>query len=155
MTFKNPVELESYFLSKIHASTEKVEEEVYRIIDRVLAKWYGEYDPVMYQRTKQLLHSLVKSEVIPTANGFEAEVYFDTGRMNYSFKMLGKKMYPNNGPSGEEVLQAAMQGGHGAAGWNIAATTTPVWSESVGMLDPEVYEMIKQALAANGIPVKE
>lgn len=141
-------------MAKMQASILIAEEKVFQIIDKVLAQWYREYDPVFYERTRQLLHSLVKSDIIPAANGYEAEVYFDASKLDYSFKYLNGKKYPHHGASGEDVLQAAMNGGHGASGWKIASVTTPVWDKSIGLIDEKFYNVIKQALISEGIPVK-
>lgn len=154
MTFKSTNELKSYLLSKMQPAISIVEEKIYQVIDKVLAQWYGEYDPVVYERTKQLLHSLVKSDIKSTSNGYEAEVYFDATQLDYSFKYLNGQKYQHQGASGEEVLQAAMNGGHGAVGWKIAATTTPIWDKSIGLISAEVYDFIKQALILEGIPIK-
>lgn len=154
MTFKSTDELKSYLLSKMQPAISTAEEKVYQVIDKILAQWYGEYDPVLYERTRQLLHSLVKSNVTPTANGYEAEVYFDASKLDYSFKYINGQKYPHQGASSEDVMQAAMNGGHGAVGWKIAATTTPIWDKSVGLISAEVYDVIKQALISEGIPVK-
>lgn len=154
MTFKSTDELKSYLLSKIQLTISATEEKIYQVIDKILTQWYGEYDPVLYERTRQLLHSLVKSNVILTANGYEAEIYFDTSKLDYSFKYINGHKYPHQGASGEDVMQAAMSGGHGASGLKIAATTTPIWDKSIGIINTEVYNTIKQALISEGIPVK-
>ena len=108
----------------------------------------------MYHRTQQLLHSLVKSNVIQTDNGYQVEIYFDASALDYSYKIINGIRYPHNGASGDDVMQAAMHGGHGAVGYKIAATTTPIWDESMNILDAELYNMIKQALIAEGIPIR-
>lgn len=154
MTFKTTDELESYLLSKMQPAISIVAEKIYHIIDKILAQWYREYNPVLYERTQQLLHSLVKSDVISTGNGYKVEVYFDVSALDYSYKYINGEMYANDGASGEDVMQAAMSGGHGASGWKIAATTTPIWDKSIGIISTEVYDMIKQALISEGIPIK-
>lgn len=154
MTFKSTDELKSYLLSKMQPAISTAEEKVYQVIDKILAQWYGEYDPVLYERTRQLLHSLVKSNVTPTSNGYEAEVYFDASKLDYSFKYINGQKYQNQGANGEDVMQAAMNGGHGATGWKIVVTTTPIWDKSIGLISAEVYDVIKQALISEGIPVK-
>ncbi len=154
MTFSSTKELTSYLLSKMQPAISTVEEEIYQVIDKILAQWYGEYDPVLYERTRQLFHSLVKSELVPTTNGYQAEVYFDASKLDYSFKYLHGQKYPNHGANGEDVIQAAMHGGHGAAGWNIAATTTPIWDKSMEIIHAKIYDRIKQALISEGISIK-
>lgn len=154
MVFKNKRDIELYLKERLKNATFDVQQKIYDVIDKVLAKWYGEYDPSMYHRTRQLLHSLVKSEIVATDNGYETRVYFDASSMDYSFKFLRGQMYSHNGASGEEVLDAAMHGSHGATGWKIADTTTPVWDTSMNALKSEFRDMMKAELIANGIPVK-
>ena len=154
MVFKSTDELKLYLLSKMNPAISIVEEKIYQIIDKVLLQWYGEYEPVLYERTRQLLYSLVKSDVISTKNGYKSEVYFDASKLDYSFKYINGQKYMHQGASGEDVLQAAMHGGHGAVGWRIAATTTPVWDKSIGLISKDIYNMLKQALILEGIPVK-
>ena len=83
MVFKNEEQLKSYVLSKCEKAIAKTEQKVHRTIDATLNKFYSEFEPDEYIRTGQLLHSLVRSGIKATGSGFEAEVYFDVGMLNY------------------------------------------------------------------------
>ena len=162
MVFKNEKELERFILKKCHSALAKTQEKVYRLLDKFLNDFYKDYTPGTYidwdgkekyyrgyDRTYQLLHSLVKTEVIPTRNGYEAQVYFDYDSLKY---------YDGNRPSGLQVMEAAAQGLHGAIGddfWYFDGKTgISVWNDPVKILDKKAIEMLKNMLIAEGIPIK-
>ena len=145
MTFKTTSELKSYLMSKMKPAIQEAVNHAYHVIDEVLKQWYGSYNPKMYERTYQFFTSLVKVNTYSSGNGYAAEVYFDASMMSYD---TGLK------PSGSQVINAAMNGGHGAEGLKIVSPTIPIWSTSIGQLNPELYELLKQALISEGIPVK-
>lgn len=164
MVFKNEKELEKFILKKCHSALAKTQEKVYKILDKFLNDFYNDYDPNGYVdwdgtykfkrgyvRTYQLLHSLVKSEIVPSKNGYEAKVYFD---YNYL-----KSKYPDgNNPSGLQVMEAAAQGLHGAIGddflYTHGNTGVSVWDDPIKILDAKAIEMLKNMLIAEGIPIK-
>lgn len=145
MTFKNEKELEAFILKKCQKVVAQAENKVYAIIKRFLVKFYQEYEPVVYERTSQFLHSLVKSGVKKTSNGYEAEVYFDLG---YIYETASR-------PSAEQVMQAADFGRHGAMGLAVADFKgTSVWHEPLEILDETAIKMLVDMLIAEGIPIK-
>lgn len=164
MIFKNEEELRRFVLKKCHSALSKTQERVYKILDKFLNDFYADYTPSMfyvdwdgkekiktyyYQRTYQLLHSLVKTEIIPSKNGYKAEVYFDYNSLSY---------LDGNQPSGLQVMEAAAQGLHGAIGDKFqyveGNTGVSIWNDPVKMLDKEAIEILKNMLIAEGIPIK-
>ena len=146
MAFKNKKELESFLLAKCKNALVKSQEQVYQIIDRFVKEFYDEYSPEMYERTYQLYRSLVKSEIVPTANGYEAQVYFDFESLKY---ITGSK------PSGKQVMDAAAWGGHGAEGlYVVDAGGFGIWNQPKKILSSEAINILKEMLIAEGIPVK-
>ena len=162
MVFKNEKELESFLLKKCHNALAKTQEKVYKILDKFLNDFYNDYDPYGYvdwdgtykfkrgyDRTYQLLHSLVKSEIVPSKKGYEARVYFDYNSLKY---------YDGNRPSGLQVMEAAAQGFHGAMGDDFlyvhGNTGVSVWEDPKKILDAEAIETLKNMLIAEGIPIK-
>lgn len=162
MVFKNEKELEKFILSKCRDALAKTQEKVYQIIDRFLNDFYNDYDPSSYSRTEQLLHSLVKSEIIQSGKGYEAKVYFD----------LDGLLYDGYNPTGEQVMAAASKGLHGAIGklprkpifgsgiefqYFDGETGVSVWDGEKGpikILDAKAIKILKDMLIAEGIPIE-
>lgn len=146
MTFKNEAQLKAFLLAKIQDALVKAQEKVYKIIDMHIQRFYADYDPIMYERTYQLMHSLVKGGIRSTGNGFEIEVYFDLGSIGYS---TGRQ------PSGEQVMSAAASGGHGASGLRVVYSGgADIWYTPKEILDAEAISILVQELIAAGIPIR-
>ena len=145
VVFKNEKQLEEFLLAKCRDALFKAQGEVYRIIKRFLDQFYKEYDPVMYERTNQFLNSLVRSRVVPDGKGYKAEVYFD---LDYIYRT-------GSYPTGEQVMQAAEYGRHGAMGLAVADFKgTSVWHESLAVLDASAIKILIDMLKPEGIPIK-
>ena len=146
MVFKNEAELRNYVLPKMKNAIVKAQAQVYQIVDRFVKEFYAEYPPEVYERTYQLYRSLVKSNIIPTKNGYEAEVYFDLSSIDY---VTGSR------PSGEQVMGAAEWGRHGAMGLAVADFKgTSIWHEPLDILNAEAINILKKMLISEGIPIK-
>ena len=139
MVFKNEKQLEAFLLQKCKAAVVSVEEKVHRVIDDCLKQFYSEFDPDEYIRTSQLLHSLVRSGVKSVGNGFEAEVYFDVGALNYT----------TGSWSSETVLNVAMKSEVPHGGY---AGGTAIWSVSMARLG-DIMALLVQELRKQGIPI--
>lgn len=154
MVFKNEKELERFILKKCRLALLKSQEEVYRIIKDFLRKFYMDYDPTWYDRTGQLLRSLVQSRIVSDGKGYKAEVYFDLDSLSYA----------GGNPSGEQVMAAASQGYHGAIGkmpykdgefmYVHGQTGVGVWDDPIKILDDEAIEILKAMLISEGVPIK-
>ena len=146
MTFNSIEEMKTYIINKSKGAVQQAKEFVFKTMEDVLIQFYEEYDPSIYNRTFQMLCCCVQTDVIPTANGWVAEIYFDSSKMNYT---------TDSQPSGESVLEAAKFGRHGAMGLAVVDFKgTPIMEESVIRLSKKIYPLIKSALIANGIPVR-
>lgn len=149
MVFKNETQLKNFLLAKCKTAIAQAEERVYRVIDGALKQYYDEFDPDEYIRTKQLLHSLVKSDVKKVGNGYEAEVYFDESKLNYQTGVVRTQNGTGYATWGaEEVLDTAMHGSHGGYIDGMA-----IWGTSKTILG-DIYALIKKELIAQGIPIK-
>ena len=153
MVFKSESELEKFILLKCKNAITNAENKIYKIIDDNLNLFYGEYNPVEYIRTQQLLHSLVRTGIKKTGNGYEAEVYFDADRLNYPNPALGQSgQYHSADMSSEEILDMTMQGSHGGShgGWKDG---THIWNDSMHWLG-DIMKLLVDELKAQGVPIK-
>ena len=152
MVFKNEKQLKDFLMAKCKNALIKSQEQVYQIIDRFIKEFYADYSPELYERTYQLYRSLVKSDIVPVGNGFEAQVYFDLDSLDY---VTGAR------PSGEQVMEAAKQGWHGAVGsvGDVELKYVPTegvsdWNEPKEILNAEAINILERMLKAEGIPIK-
>lgn len=152
MVFKDEAQLKSFLLEKCRNAVAQSEEKIHRVIDGCLQQFYGEFTPDEYIRTKQLLHSLVKSGVKQVGNGFRAEVYFDVGALNYATGVVPTQSGVGYATwDGETVLRVAMESSVPHGGYAVG---TAVWSESMMRLG-NIYQLLEQELRAQGIPIKK
>ena len=114
-------------------------EEIYRVIERCLQIYYGEYEPNRYVRTSKLMNSLVR-ETDGDNLGFR--VYFDVSALNY---ITGTW-------DGQKVLDTAMTGENGGShgGW---VDGVHIWDDSMGDLG-SISALIRRELIAAGLPIK-
>ena len=154
MKFKSEKELKDFLLKKCRSALIKSQEQVYQIIDRFVKEFYAEYSPEVYQRTYQLYRSLVKSDITPSGNGYKAQVYFDLSSLDY---VTGER------PTGEQVMEAAKQGWHGAVGeipngdgreFKYIIGGTSIWNDPKEILDAEAINILKKMLISEGVPIK-
>ena len=156
-TFDSINEIKAEILSKSYTAVRMAQDEAYKIIHRVLEKYY-EWEPEYYLRTERLLNSLVMSSVKPSGNGgVIAEVYFDASKLDYSKGWVAlKKPFPNGMQEGyatwdaDKVLNAAMLGADTATWRN----PTAIWDKSVPLLNSKMMKVLKKELKNAGIPVK-
>lgn len=128
--------------SKVGIAVENVKREAVRIIMNEVEKFYGEYDPSWYQRTYQMqkaVERMVNSAVKVYGIGASFHIYVDASMFNHK-----------RGTWSEwDILYSVMEGAtHGGA-----ASGTPVWTESMKVLDLDMKNIIKEKLIAAGIPV--
>lgn len=140
MVFKNKKQLEEFLLTKCKSAIVQAEEKVHRVIDSCLEQFYSEWEPDQYIRTSQLLHSLVRSGVKSTGNGFEAEVCFDAKLLDYT----------TGSWDGETVLRVAMESSVPHGGY---MSGTAVWNESMKMLG-DIWSLLEREFKAQGIAIK-
>lgn len=144
MNFTSTEQIKQYILSRVQVAVKEVQEKVREVFQDFLDMYYDDYDPRVYQRTYQLLNSLVKADIVPTGNGFKTEVYFNIDRLKY------------DGVSGRQVAYAASEGLHGAIPHTTVAgySGINIWGMPIDVLTAEKREIFKNALIAAGIPVR-
>lgn len=152
MVFNSSEELKMYILSKMQPTIIKSQEQIYQIINRFVKEYYTEFSPELYERTYQLYRSLVKSDIRPTRNGYEAYIYFDLEALDYAIKKINGKQYQNKDHNEQYVLEQAMIGG--THGGYKASQNTEIWNESMKILNTEAYNILKRILISEGIPIK-
>ena len=159
MVFKNEKQLEAFLLQKSRLALMKTQDKVYGIIKRFIRDYYLDYDPVIYERTYQLLQSLVQSRIVSDGKGYKAEIYFNLDKLRYS-----KSVWQGgNTPTGEQVFDAARQGLHGAIGdagggyhfhYESGDTGVNIWDDPIRELDARAIDILADMLIAEGIPIK-
>ncbi len=146
MVFKNEKELERFLMKQSRQALLKAQDKVYSIIKKFVYQFYSEYDPTMYERTYQFLQSLVQSRIVSDGKGYKVEIYFDLG---YIYKT-------GSNPSGEQVMEAADWGRHGAMGLAVADFKgKSVWHGSLAELDAKAINILVDMLRAEGVPIKK
>lgn len=154
MIFNSIAEFEKYVLDRCKVAVANSEKKVHKVIDTFLKKYYSEFTPKEYIRTYQLLHSLVRSGIRSTGNGYEAEVYFDVGALNYETGYMYLQHTAEHGMlgyatwDGAKVLETAMQGSHGGY-----VDGTPIWDVSMAKLQP-ILDLLLKELRAAGILIQ-
>ena len=132
-------------------AVQETKEKVFKIIFNVVAQYYDEFQPEYYQRTLQLLFSLVDTDARKQGNGFVAEVYFDVDSIDYQIGKLNRG-YSDDWDDEKIINEIMIGGSHG--GYIAPNGNTKVWTESIGILNAELIQILKQELIKNGIPVK-
>ena len=155
MIINSSSELQKQIMKHMKTAIIKMENEVHEVIDKFLHQYYSEYNPSVYERTSQLLHSLVKSEVISNGMGYECHVYFDLEKIDYSYKYINGKRYKNDTSKiggTEGIVKLAMESNtHGGF---VADKNTAIWNESMAELNNDKIAILKQCLLDSGIPIE-
>lgn len=166
MVFKNQKQLESFLMKQSRLALLKAQDRVYSIIKQFVYKFYNDYPPhdvsrsaFVYERTRQLLESLVESRIVSDGKGYKTEIYFDLDKLKY-YKQAWQE---GNPPSGEQVFEAAKKGLHGAIGdagggyefhYEPGVTGVNIWSDPIQELDAKAIDILVEMLRVEGIPVK-
>jgi len=152
--FKNIKELKRDLVKKELIAVKQAQEYVYNLIDNYLQQYYSDYDPTVYERTRQLLHSLVKSNVKRINGGYEASVYFDLSKMDYSYKLVNGIKKPNHGWSAEATMETAGRGEHG--GKVVVAEGAAIWADPIAIFQHTMINpnKLKEYLEEMGVPLK-
>lgn len=161
MVFKNETELKNFLMKKCKEAVTGTERKVHDIIDKCLQQFYNEFEPEEYIRMGQLLHSLVKSGVKSTTNGYEAEVYFDVDGIHYQNGLVEIKSTASTGRMGkaswdkDTILDVVMTGSYSGLPHGGRAGGTAIWTESQATINAlgGVIEMIVRELRLIGVPI--
>ena len=161
MEFTSTEQLKKYILQHNEIAIRASQEKVFQIIERVLKQFYDEFEPTMYERTNQLMRSLVKSDVKQVGNQIVAYVYFDIEKLDYSMKYLfgdfRKNTYHREDWTKENdkwVLENAMVGTYTHGGYPYATDNTRIWIESMAEIRKKIYDILKTELQLAGIPIE-
>lgn len=155
MLFTTPSQLKNHIMGHMKLAIQEMENEIHEVINQFLKQYYQEYEPIVYERTEQLLHSLVKSEIIQSGQGYVCHVYFDLEQIDYSYKYINGKRYKNDTSKiggTEGIVRLAMESNtHG--GYKASTNNTAIWTESMDILNRDKIAILKQCLLDNGIPI--
>lgn len=162
MTFDSMDALKNYILAQSQIAVDRAKEKVCYVINHFLTEFYKEFDPSVYERTEQLLRSLVKTDVRSTGDGWTAEVYFDLDALDYSWRLVNGQReekegwsHTGNKNSDEWVLETAMTGEYPHGGYKGANGNTQIWTESMKILNRDAIQMLTDELKKAGIPVRK
>lgn len=156
MVFKNETELKNFLMKKCKEAVAGTERKVHDIIDKCLQQFYNEFEPEEYIRMGQLLHSLVKSGVKPTTNGYEAEVYFDVDGIHYQNGWVETKSgYGYANWDKDTILDVVMTGSYSGLPHGGRAGGTAIWTKSQETIATlgGVLEMLERELKLIGVPI--
>ena len=121
---------------------DQLADRVYETLNYFLLDYYKGYDPLSYQRTKDLLYSAVKVDAKPYKGGVKASVYIDYDSLNsYS------------GVTGYQVVKWSDEGLHGG----IEVDHKPhVWQDTVDntVNNGELLKLAIEYLKSKGISVR-
>lgn len=119
----------------------KMADTVYQILNYFLYKYYQSYSPVFYHRSKDFLHSAIKTKAKVTKHKAEAYVYIDYDSLD------------NYGVSGYQVVAWANEGLHG--GQSLGHSTPRVWDDTMGQTvdNGMLLKEAMQYLRSRGITV--
>lgn len=148
-TFSSSAAINSYITSRLEPALVSTKLDVLKIIDKSMRDFYYDYTPSEYQRTYQLLNSMVDNGIVIGGSGGSFEIYFDSSRMSHPNPAIGYSGEEHDVEwSEEEILSNSFIGGqpHGGFGSN------PIWPNiEQGIAD--VPEILKSSLIAAGIPI--
>ena len=153
MVFKNQKQLESFLMKQSRQALLKAQDKVYGIIKKFVYGFYTEYEPDEYIRTRQLLESLVQSQIVSDGKGYKVEIYFDVSGLDYPTEHIERKSgwYGSARWDGDTVLRVAMESAvpHGGK-----AGGTAIWKASKIELDAKAVDILVDMLRAEGIPIR-
>lgn len=89
--------LKAAMMQACNQSADKIQE----LIKRNIGIYYGNYDPIKYQRTEQFLNSVFRTAVTGSGLSYHVEIYVDYNNLYYL------------GASGYQVAEWANEGLHG------------------------------------------
>jgi len=131
---------------KVVKAMEAVKIQVRDIIYAACMDYYGEYNPKMYQRTFQIaeaIYNMANVAIKARMVGAGFEVYIDASMFNHL----------KDEWSEEQILAGVMLGGGDSHGGAMPGGTA-VWTESIGQIDAQIMNIVKQELIAAGIPIR-
>lgn len=151
-SFGSGAEIKSYIIAQMKPAVKEVQEKVRKTFEDYLYAYYGEYQPVVSERTWQLFDSLVKTNVVRTGNGWSASVYFDIGALHHPESYWSNDWFVEKKWSEDEIMTTALTSGTHGGTWT-GVEGLKIWDESHDCISKEWLKWFKSALIAAGIPV--
>lgn len=146
MVFNSIEQFEEYVMKKCKNAVTNTQKEVREDVRNLAQNFYDDYyPPIMYERTEQLTSNkfIQMSPVNLFGKICEADVHLEPNSLSYD---TGKK------PSGEQVVSAAVSGGHGATGLKVVyGGGAKLWEKDI--LQSKANKDLVQQLRAQGIPM--
>ena len=168
MNITSSKQLEQVLMAKYEAAIAGARDEIYDIIDSFLKDFYFEFEPSVYKRTRQLLRSLVKTDVKRVGNRVEASVYFDLDTLDYSMKIVtdnfpwateaerdaGEKVntYHRQSWSHENDIAVFEMAAHGSHGGAVKGTA--IWDKPHAIINSRWRNILKEMLLKQGISIR-
>lgn len=130
--------------SRIQQALKMTQNDIYKIIQEHIINYYHEFTPAMYQRTWKFLNSLIKTEIVKSANGLSCSVELDKNYLSYRY---------DGGETGMKVATYANQRSHGGI---YDDDFGQFWNDAMQDLgfEPGIISIMKENLRKCGVPVK-
>lgn len=132
-------ELYSQIKKSMQKSIEKVSIDVESLINDFLQKWYADYTPIFYIRTRRFLKSCTRTKTEIYGNKVIAKVYIDT---NYQYSDVSAELvavWANKGIHGDPET-FGMPGQHDVRFWDDAM----MMIEDYKMIQANFIEYLEQ-----------
>lgn len=164
MTFRSISEFETAINNSLATATTLMEEKIKSVVEAYIQQFYSEWTPgetvnngnkfvnnYGYQRTFQLIKSLITTSVKKTGNGFEAEVYLDFDKMNHDMNFVNGRWIKHNHWDENTIGSVAASSDDSHGGWKSG---TKIWDDPMKVLNRRKRSILKKMLRDAGIPVK-
>lgn len=148
-TFTSTAAINSYVKKMLKPALVSTKLHVLKIIENSMKDFYFEYTPIEYERTHQLLSSMVDNGIVIGGSGGSFEIYFDSSRMSHPRPAIGYSGEEHEVEwSEEEILSNSFTSGlpHGGIGGN------PIWPNILDGIQ-DIPEILKSSLIAAGVPI--
>lgn len=117
--------------------------QVHLLADKFISEWYDDYEPKVYKRTYQLMHSCIATDVQRRGNTFKSAVYLDTSKMHHDI---------TGGYTELDIVKNADKGLHGVNYARNGKTGIKLWQPLEDSVNNkhEMLESFKKYLIDNG-----
>ena len=136
-------ELQTALMPELKRMVDRLSQRVYETLNFFLRKYYNSYEPKLYRRQYDFLHSAIKTGSRIKGNEVEAYVYIDYNSMNNYFNATGL-----------QVVKWANEGLHG--GMDVGYDTPHVWEATMDetVNNGELLRLAIEYLKSRGFNVK-
>lgn len=97
-TIKSISELKRVFQNRASYAARITRDEMFKVFQKHIDKFYGEYKPTVYKRTYKFLNSLIKTDITLSGNELSCSVRIDEKYLNYEYPYTQrfKPSYPHH-----------------------------------------------------------